>query len=176
MALRSARHPRALFFITVVTGVITMSASISNTLARARSTFALRRAAALACSLALMAPLVPTTVQAHGIDASTASSALSLLPVAVSVAAPVALLVGGATLSVVAVEASARGTVLFLERASDASRMSLELAGQASLAVGTVVAVTAVSTGWVLSQAGKAVLFIPNEIGASLLYNERITP
>ena len=135
-----------------------------------------RRAAAALCSLALLAPLEPTTAHAHGVDASAASSALSLLPVAVSVAAPVALLVGGATLTVVAVEASARGTVLFFERASDAARMSVELAGQASLAVGTLVTFTALSTGWVLSQAGKAVLFIPNEIGASLLYNERVTP
>jgi hypothetical protein len=153
-----------------------MHRSISKTLARCRAALAPRRVAALVCSFALLAPLVPSAARAHGADASTASSALSLLPVAVSVAAPAALLVGGATLSVVAVEASARGTVLFFERASDASRMSVELAGQASLAVGTLVAVTAVSTGWVLSQAGKAVLFIPNEIGASLLYNERVTP
>ena len=33
-----------------------------------------------------------------------------------------------------------------------------------------------IGSGWVLSQVGQAVLFIPNEIGASLLYNERITP
>jgi hypothetical protein len=37
------------------------------------------------------------------------------------------------------------------------------------------VLVTAVSAGWVLSAAGQALAFIPNELGASLLYNERIT-
>ncbi len=133
------------------------------------------RACVLTCAFAMLLPLAPTA-RAHGPDASAASSALSMLPVAISVAAPVALLVSGAALSVVAVDASARGTVLMLERASDASRMSLELAGQASLAVGTVVAVSVIGSGWVLSRAGKAVLFIPNEIGASLLYNERVTP
>jgi hypothetical protein len=137
----------------------------------------MRRAFALLCSAALLAPMAHhRAIHAHGVDASTASSALSLLPVAVSVVAPAAVLVGGSMLTVVAVEASARGTVLLLERASDAARMSVELAGQASLGVGALVAVTVIGSGWVLSQAGKAVLFIPNEIGASLLYHERVTP
>ena len=43
------------------------------------------------------------------------------------------------------------------------------------MAVGTVVAVTVVSTGWVLSAAGTAIAFVPNMIGAALLYNERVT-
>ena len=50
---------------------------------------------------------LPTRAQS---DLSEAS-ALSLLPVAVSVVAPVALLSAGVTLSVVAVEASATDTV-----------------------------------------------------------------
>jgi hypothetical protein len=33
----------------------------------------------------------------------------------------------------------------------------------------------ACSTGWVLSTAGRAIAFIPNEIGKALLYNERVT-
>ena len=44
-----------------------------------------------------------------------------------------------------------------------------------SVAVGSAVVVTAISTGWVLSAASQAIAFIPNEIGAALLYNERIT-
>jgi hypothetical protein len=150
-----------------------MHASISKPSARCSD---LRRAAELVCAFALLAPLMPTSAQAHGVDASTASSALSMLPVAVSVVAPVAVLASGAALTVVTVEASARGTVLMLERASDAARMSVELSGRASLAVGTLVTVSVIGSGWVLSQAGKAVLFIPNEIGGSLLYNERVTP
>ena len=112
---------------------------------------------------------------AHGTDPSTASSALSLLPVAVVVAAPVAVLSGGVVLTVVAVQASAAGTVWVLERASDGARASVQLAGSAAMALGTGLVVTAVSTGWVLSAASEAVAFIPNEIGASLLYNERVT-
>jgi len=114
-----------------------------------------------------------STAQAHP-NASDAS-ALSMLPIAVSVAAPVMFISGGAMLTVVAVEASAEGTVWVLERASDGVRASITVAGGVSVAVGTVVVVTAISAGWVLSAAGQAIAFIPNQIGAALLYNERVT-
>jgi hypothetical protein len=117
---------------------------------------------------------------AHGPSDASAASALSLsLPVAVSVAASAALLVGGAVLSVVAVEASAAGTVWVLENASDGARASIRFAGRATEAsavgVGTAVVVTALSAGWILAAAGNAVCLIPNQIGAALLYNERVT-
>ena len=44
-----------------------------------------------------------------------------------------------------------------------------------SVAAGTAIAVTAISTGWVLSTAGQAIAFVPNEIGKALLHNERVT-
>ena len=107
------------------------------------------------------------------------ASAVSMLPIAVSVAAPVMVLSAGAALTVVSVEATAIGTVWVLERASDGARASIRLAGRglagASVAAGTAVAVTAISTGWVLSTASEAIAFVPNELGAALLYNERIT-
>ena len=107
------------------------------------------------------------------------ASALSLLPVAISVATPVTMLSAGAVLTVVAVEATSTGTVWVIERASDGARASVRLGARAaegaSMRVGTVVVVTAISTGWVLSTASQAIAFIPNEIGAALLYNERIT-
>lgn len=118
--------------------------------------------------------------QAHArSNPSEASVALSLLPVAVSVAAPVALLAGGVSLTVVAVEASANGTVWVVERASDGVRETLhfsdQVLGGVSRGVGTAILCTAVSTGFVLSAAGQAIAFVPNEIGAALLYNERLS-
>jgi hypothetical protein len=80
---------------------------------------------------------------------------------------------------VVSVQASAVGTVWVLERASDGARATLNFSGHAvgaSLAAaGTAVLVSAVSTGWLISAAGQAIAFVPNQIGASLLYNERVT-
>jgi hypothetical protein len=117
------------------------------------------------------------TARAHP-NASDAS-ALSALPVAVSVAAPAMFLSAGAMLTVVAVEASADGTVWVHERASDGARASVQLsaaaAGGASVAAGTALTVTAFSAGWVLSQAGRAIAYLPNQIGTALLHNERIT-
>ena len=134
--------------------------------------FSVRRFAATAL-------LAGSMVAAQAQSGLSEASALSALPIAVSVAAPVLVLSAGATLTVVAVEASAVGSVWVLERASDGARASVRLgseaAGALSVAAGTVVVVTAVSTGWVLSTASRAIAFVPNEIGAALLYNERVT-
>jgi hypothetical protein len=106
-------------------------------------------------------------------------SAMSLLPVAVSVAAPVALLSAGATLTVVAIEATSAGTVWVMERASDGARASVTLSGAAlegsAAFIGGAVMVTAFSAGTLLSTAGRALCFIPNARGRALLYNERVT-
>ena len=104
---------------------------------------------------------------------------MSSLPIAVSVAAPVALLSAGAALTVVAVEATSNGTVWVLERASDGAQASVRLVGRgiadASIVAGTVVTVTAIGTGCILSAAGQAIAFVPNRIGTALIYDERIT-
>ena len=126
-------------------------------------------------------------------QAQSEASALSTLPLAsvvvagsaasattgALVALPVALSVGGAVLTVRAVEVSVRGTVYLLERASDGAQASIVLAGRGlgalSVGVGTVVAVSVVGAGVVLSVAGEAMAFIPNALGRALLHNERVT-
>lgn len=136
-----------------------------------------RKLTALLTALALAAPVLPAA--AHRDSAASELSALSMLPVALSVAAPVGLLVSGAAFTVVAVEAASGATVWVLERASDGARASVTLGsavvGGVSVAAGTVVLCTAMSAGWVLSAAGKAIAYIPNELGRALLHNERIT-
>ena len=116
---------------------------------------------------------------AHRTGASEASATLSALPVAVSVGVPVAVLSVGAVFTVVAVEASADGFVWVLENVADGVRCSVRFAGQVvggvSVGVGTAVTVSAIGAGWLLSAAGTAVAFIPNEIGKALLYNEQVT-
>jgi hypothetical protein len=137
----------------------------------------------------LSAALVTGPVRAQ----SEASLVLSALPVASVVGAgsavagsaaavsvvPAALAVSGAVLVVKAVEVSARGTVIVLERASDGARASVELSGRAAsgvvAGVGTVVAVSVIGAGVLLSAAGEVLCFIPNELGRALLHNERLT-
>lgn len=156
----------------------------------ARSSFMTRTL--LAASLALALAAGPVRAQS---EASLMLSALPLASVvgtagavagsaaagAVAVSAlPVALAVSGAVLVVKVVEVSARGTVYVLERASDGARVSVEVLGRgvgaASLMAGTVVTVSVIGAGVVLSAAGEVLAFVPNAIGRALLHNERLTP
>jgi hypothetical protein len=131
-------------------------------------------AAGALLSLALLAQ-APARAQGTASEAS----AVSMLPVAISVVAPAMLLSAGAALTVVAVEASADGTVWLLERASDGARVSVRFAGRllgaTALSIGTAVTVGTLASGHVLSAAGRAIAFIPNEIGAALLHNEQVS-
>jgi len=138
------------------------------------------RATAFRLALGLAACLgVATPAAAHPPQASDAS-ALSALPLVVSATVPVTVLASaGAVFTVAAVEASAVGAVWVLVRASDGLRLSITVAGRSVVAAGTALSVVAVSTGWVLVEVGAtlsaALCFVPNEIGASLLYNEQLT-
>lgn len=130
-------------------------------------------------SAALAAALSTTLISARAHSNPSDASLLSALPIAVSVAAPVLILSAGASLMVVAVQVTSSGTLWVLERASDGARASVTLSSQAagalSVAAGTAVLVTAMSTGWLLSAAGQVLVFIPNQLGAALLHNERLT-
>lgn len=144
--------------------------------------------ARLALALSLSGTLLATPALAQ----SEASAALSMLPLAsvvgaasagtavsgAALALPVALSVGGAALTIKAVEASATGTVYLLERASDGVQASVEVAGSAVAAsaygVGTMVACSVISSGVILSVAGEVLAFIPNALGQALLHNERL--
>ena len=73
-----------------------------------------------------------------------------------------------------------RGVVLLLVLATIALftvmvvNFSAAGAEAVSVGVGAAVVVTAVSAGWVLSSAGRALCFLPSERGAALLHHERI--
>lgn len=131
----------------------------------------------LGVTLGLTLATTPATVRAHGLDPSEAS-ALSMLPLALSVSAPVMLVSGTVALSVVAIQVVADGVVWVLERASDGARISVKWAslsvGMASVTVGTVLTVTAVSAGWVLSTAGEVIALVPNALGRALLHHEEV--
>jgi len=130
-------------------------------------------------ALLLALTLATASFGARAHDEPSEASALSALPVAMIVAAPAMMLAGGVMLTVVSVQASTTGTVWVLERASDGARATLQFSGNAAAtslaASGSAVTVTALATGWLISTAGQAIAFVPNQIGASLLHNERIT-
>lgn len=150
----------------------------------------MKRLKSLVCAAALAMAVIAGPARAQ----SEASLLLSALPVAsvvvggsVGAAAvsvvPLALSVAGATLVVKAVEVTARGTVYLLERASDGAQASVGVVGSAAsglvagavIGVGSVVAVSVIGTGVLISTAAEVLAFIPNELGRALLYNQRLT-
>ena len=126
--------------------------------------------ASLVLSALPVASVVGTASAVTG-SAAVAGATVSAVPVAFSVV--------GASLVVKAVEVTASGTVYLLERASDGAQASVRVSGQAASAlstgVGTVLVVSAIGTGVLLSAAGEVLAFIPNELGRALLHNEKIT-
>lgn len=89
-------------------------------------------------------------------------------------------LVGAGKVVVQSIEAVGEGSRIVLVGASEAGAVSIEMSGalakNASLAVGASVQVVAMSTGTMLISAGKAIAFIPNEIGKSLLHQSSVRP
>lgn len=150
-----------------------------NTLKTKDAAMTLRHCLAATAAVLAMATTLPVRAHDPSRDLSAASGLSLSVPVAISVAAPSALLVTGASFVVVSVEVLAEGTVWVLERASDGARMSIRFGaqmGEASVvAAGTLVVATVVAAGCVLSVAGEAIAFVPNEIGRALIHDERIT-
>jgi len=129
-------------------------------------------------AIALALGLVASGVARAESDPSRASEE-SLVPVAISVALPVVLVAGAGSIVVTGVQASADGVVWFVENAADGVKGSIRFAADAvsasAMVAGTVVVVTVVGTGMLLSAAGHVIAFIPNEIGRSLSYNQRVS-
>jgi hypothetical protein len=120
------------------------------------------------CAIAASAP-------AHAdSDLSTGLSVGS----AVVLAGPLSVLAGAGSIVVASVETVADGVVLVLKNSATGSQAVVKLGAQGakglSLAAGSVVEVTVMSTGYLLGQSGKAIAFIPNEIGKSLLHHSAV--
>lgn len=128
--------------------------------------------------LLLTTALASTSLYAHD-GLSEASSELSALPVALSVAAPILLVSGTATLVVASVEATALGVTWVLKTSANGSRHVLQFtagsAVAASMVIGSAVHVTTNASGLLLSCDGKVVAIIPNPQGQRLNHHERLS-
>lgn len=151
----------------------------------ARSQRALRHSL---CALGMVGALWGAgTAQAQ----SDTSLALSALPLASMVAvasaggdsetvaaAPLLVSGVGASLLVEGVQASGQGVVYVVKNMATGASAVLEVsgnvAGAASVGVGTVIQGSAIGAGMVLSAAGEVLAFIPNAVGKALLHNERL--
>lgn len=85
---------------------------------------------------------------------------------------------GSAQFVVASVTTVGEGSVVVLKGASEgvtaSVHVSAEVAHQLSNAVGASVTVVATSTGNMLVMSGKAIAFVPNEIGLALLHQSKL--
>lgn len=115
-------------------------------------------------------------------ELSRGSEALSL-GVAVVSLGTMSALQGSGRVVIDAVEFSAETATLVLKRVgqgvSEASQVTLKLSAQglekSALVVGAGLEVSVVSTGYLLISAGKALAFIPNQVGQTLLHHEKLS-
>ncbi len=131
-------------------------------------------------SLLIAATLTSGIAAAQNASAASANASISMSQLTASVVAGTAsVLATAASLTVVAVEQAGESMVLMLKDVSTGATVSIKAsartAGNASLAAGTVLLVTASAAGYSIYLAGRLIAFIPNEIGKSLVYHSRVT-
>jgi hypothetical protein len=124
-----------------------------------------------------------TLSTAHADSLTSASQASVRASTAISTGSGVviegvsSLILAGGELIVEGVSTIGSKTVLALKHAANGALVSVEvttnIAGAASLAVGTTVNVITEAAGSMLVASGRAIAFIPNEVGKSLLFHAR---
>ncbi len=127
----------------------------------------------LGAALMFAIPMVPV---AYAADSTRASQNLSVASGLV-VLGSMSVLAAGGELIVTAVEQSARGVSVAVRHVGNASgevvTVLLDGAAASAVVLGGAVQASATGVGYVLVASGKALAFIPNEIGQSLIHQSR---
>lgn len=94
------------------------------------------------------------------------------------VAGSIAAVADSGEVVVKGVKTVGESTEVVLTKVADGASATVRLSGEAakglSTAVGQTVQATAMSTGYMLVASGKAIAFIPNEIGTALLHHTKV--
>jgi hypothetical protein len=134
---------------------------------------AFRLLIAIACSGLL--PMAPAFAQS---TAASQASAISIEPSEASAAVVVEALPAGSELVVTALRPVGDLVELSVETAGHVSitglRVSAEVARRAGLVVGCTLAVTVVSAGWLVSEAGETIAFLPDQLARSLTHHREL--
>ena len=107
---------------------------------------------------------------------SNASEALSL-GVGLVLVGSMSMVAASGAVIVQSVESAAEGVTLVIKGSGNAASATLKLSAKTLhgvvLVSGSVIETSVVSTGYLLVYAGKAIAFIPNEVGNALIYHTR---
>jgi hypothetical protein len=128
----------------------------------------------------MQALLLSAALLSGSVHAASPSEGSLLLSVASGfvVAGSMATVAGSGEVVVKGVKAVGESTEVVLTNVADGASATVRLSGEAakglSTAVGNTVQATAMSTGYMLVASGKAIAFIPNEIGTALLHHSKV--
>ena len=133
------------------------------------------------CAIGLALALAAGAPLAHAGPQSTAASQASEASVLGSVEVPVAVvsaLAEGASFAVTAVAATGGMVALTVSAvgvgASFVVYLSAEAVARLAISAGTVLAVVAVTGGWLLMASGEALCFIADDTSASLFHSDEV--
>lgn len=132
----------------------------------------------IACALSFA--LIGGFAQADECPSCGASNASESLSLASSKVLSGSIDVSAAAGSIVieSVSAVAETLVIVSKGSAEVASVTVQLSGkgiqQLGLVSGAVLKISAISTGHLLISAGKAIAFIPNEIGKALIHQEKI--
>lgn len=108
---------------------------------------------------------------------SNGSEALSA-GVGIVMLGSMSMVMGSGQVVVDSVKTAADGVTVVLKGSTEAASATVKLSGKgiekAALVSGAVIEVSATTTGYLLISAGKALAFIPNEVGSSLMHHARV--
>ncbi|MFZ6688334.1 hypothetical protein ACO0K0_11345 [Undibacterium sp. SXout11W] len=130
----------------------------------------------------ILAALISIAPLSHTADClsctpSTASEAMSL-GIGMVVYGSMSAIAGSGDIVVTSVETAADGVSIVVTASGQAIRTTIKLSGKAieksALVSGIVIEVSATSTGYLLIASGKAIAFIPNEVGNALLHHHQV--
>ena len=129
---------------------------------------------AILTAMASLAAWSPAWAQS---DASQLSE-LSMEPSEASAAVAIEALPVGSHLVVTALRPVGEMVEISVETSGHASitglKVSAAVARKAGLAVGATLAVTAISAGWLVSEAGEAIAFVPDRLAHSLTHHREL--
>ncbi|MFO1432096.1 MAG: hypothetical protein U1F76_18460 [Candidatus Competibacteraceae bacterium] len=130
----------------------------------------------LAISTLLTGLSFPIAILADNLSqAPSAASQTSIEGSALIVQGSIDVIATSRDLVIKSIQTVGDSIVLVLQGASEVGTVTLQLSGNAagytSLVAGTTLQVVTESTGYLLTQAGKAIAFIPNQVGRSMIYH-----
>lgn len=122
----------------------------------------------LFCAIAASAPVHADSNLSDGLSIASG----------VVVGAPISVLVGAGSLVIASVTLIADGVLVVLKSSATGSQATVKLSTEGakglSLVAGSAVDITVMSTGYLLVQGSKAIAFIPNDMGKSLLHHSAV--